>query len=190
MKVVCWDLECTSLSALMGHLLTSGFCEYLPKGASRNHHDTPPSPYIFRIDSSDYKGRTLLDDKKLAVSTRTELEGYDLIIGHNIRMFDIPFLNARLAKYDERPLNTHFVLDTMYFVGYQAMRIGSKKLDNVAKYFSLAEQKTDIDWETWQLAGTGDKKALDQVVEHNKQDVLVLRELYPKLLPYVKNLHR
>lgn len=174
----------------MGHLLTCSFLEIIPGGFSRNHHGTPPAPYTYRIDKKPWTGKNLLDDARLAVAIRDELERFDLIVAHNQRQFDIPYLNARLAKVGERPLQTHFVLDTLYFVGGGAMRIGSRKLDNVAKYFKLPEQKTAIEWEDWQLAATGDKKAMGEVVRHNVADVLVLRDLYPIVLPYVKNLHR
>jgi uncharacterized protein YprB with RNaseH-like and TPR domain len=164
----------------MGRLLCSGFL-------GNSSHD---KPYVFLGDAKQYRGETPIDDSALAVAIRDELEAYDMIVGHNIRMFDIPFLNARLAKADERPLRRHFILDTLYYVGYQQMRIGSKKLDNVQKFFSLGEEKTPITWEDWQLAAQGDKRAMDRVVTHNIQDVKVLKELYPHILPYVANLHR
>ena len=70
------------------------------------------------------------------------------------------------------------------------MRSGSAKLENAQKFFELGESKTAISWEQWQLAATLDKDAMDEVVYHCEQDVKVLRELIPHVLPYIKNLHR
>lgn len=178
MRVVFWDLETTDLKALMGRVLC---CSFKPLGEK---------VYTYRTDEKPYIGRRLIDDSKLVRAVRDELESYNLIVGHNIKMFDIPFLNARLAKHGQRKLRPQFVLDTMYYVGYSAMRIGSKRLDNVQKYFELAEAKTPLDWETWQEAGAGDRKSLNNVVKHCEQDVKVLEELYPIILEYVSNLHR
>lgn len=176
MKVCIWDLETTALTAIMGRILSCAFV------------DLCGDPEVFRMDAKPHKGKTKLDDGRLAVAIRDYLEAHDLIVGHNIRLFDIPLLNARLAKAGERPLRTHFVLDTMFAA--RQMRIGSSRLDNLQKFFALAEAKTPISWETWQLAAQGDARAMDEVVEHNIADVLVTRELYPVVLPYVATLHR
>lgn len=106
-------------------------------------------------------------------------------------MFDVPLLNARLAQVDERPARigekhgvTH--VDLMFYSRGQSMRIGSSKLDNVSKFFKGEELKTDLDGETWQLAAAGDTTAMDDVVTHCEADIKVLREVWPKLAPYVK----
>jgi hypothetical protein len=78
----------------------------------------------------------------------------------------------------------------MWYAGGSSMRIGSRKLDNVQKYFKLGEEKTPIDWEQWQAVATGDPKAMKAVVAHCEADVKVLMEAYWKLLPYVATLHR
>lgn len=176
MNVVFWDLETTGLSAIMGRILSCAFVEL------------ESDPVVYRSDERKLKGKSKIDDAKLAVSIRDMLEAYDMIVGHNIRLFDIPLLNARLAKAHERPLRTHFVLDTMWAA--RRMRIGSSKLENLQKYFALPAAKTPLKWETWQLASQGDKAAMDEVVEHNIADVLVTRDLYPHILPYVATLHR
>lgn len=182
MRICFWDLETTNLSALMGRIVTSAFLEW--------DADSNKEAYVFRCDDTKFRGRSKIDDGKLALATRDELEKYDLICGHNIRNFDIPFLNARLAKAGHRPLNKHFIIDTMYYVGGISMRIGSRKLVNVQKFFNLGEAKTEIDWECWQEAALGEKDAMEEVVVHNIQDVKVLRELYPIILPLVANIHR
>jgi uncharacterized protein YprB with RNaseH-like and TPR domain len=176
MNVGIWDLETTGLTAIMGRILTCSFV------------GLADDPIVYRTDAKPWKGKTKIDDGPLAVAIRDRLETYDMIVGHNIRLFDIPLLNARLAKAGERRLHTHFVLDTMWAA--RQMRIGSSKLVNLQKFFGLLEEKTPISWETWQLASQGDKAALEEVIVHNIQDVLVTRELYPIILPYVANLHR
>jgi uncharacterized protein YprB with RNaseH-like and TPR domain len=188
-KTVIWDLETTDLKALFGRVLC---CSFAP--ADDYVHVAPDgctdAVYTLRGDNKKFKSRSKLDDLKLCVAIRDELERYDLIVGQNVRLFDIPFLNARLAKGGERPLRTHFVLDTMYYFGGTSMRIGSRKLDNAQKFFKLPVSKTEIDWDTWRLAAMLEPEAMDIVVEHCEADVVVTRQLYPKVLPFVGTLHR
>lgn len=148
-------------------------------------------PWTFRQDQTGLRNREdITDDAKLVVAIRDELERYDLMVAHNGRLFDVPMLNARLAKAGERPLKTHFFLDTRWYLNSASMRLGSAKLENAQKYFGLGYQKTAISWDQWQRAAALDRDAMNEVVEHCEQDVLVLRELYPIVLPYVSTLHR
>jgi uncharacterized protein YprB with RNaseH-like and TPR domain len=132
-----------------------------------------------------------VDDGRLAVAIRKELETSDIIVGWNSILHDIPLVNARLAAANERPIRVgerHGVmhLDLMWYAGGQSMKIGGRKLDTVARFFQCENQKTALDGETWQLAATGDRDAMDQVVEHCEADVLVLRDVFPHLAPGVK----
>lgn len=182
MKIVAWDCETTNLSGLMGRILCASFVAISP--------DMEHKPYTFRLDSPKYRGKSNIDDNKLAVAIREELEKYNMVIGWNSKLFDAPFLNARLAKVGERPFHPQFHLDLMYYAGGCSMRIGSKKLVNVQKFFNLSDAKTEISWDNWNLAAGGNKQALNDVVHHCEQDVKVLAQAYWKMLPAVANLHR
>lgn len=176
---VVFDIETTDLKGLMGRMLCVSFLDGQTGEVT-----------TFRADEQPWKGRTKIDDKKLAVACRNHLEKYKLIVGHNSKLFDVPFVNARLAKHGERPIHVEWHMDTRWYLNSASMRIGSAKLDNAQKFFDLGEAKTPISWEQWQLAATLDKSAMDEVVVHCEQDVKVLAELVPHVLPYVKNLHR
>ena len=148
-------------------------------------------PYTFRFDEKPWTGKNKIDDSKLCVAIRDELEKFNLIVGWNSKLHDIPLLNARLSKAGHRPYHCqNFHLDAMWYAGGSSQKIGSRKLDNVAKYYSLDDQKTEISWDEWQLAGSGDADAMKTVIHHCEQDVKVLRAAYWKLLPFVMNLHR
>lgn len=184
MRVLFYDTESTDLAASWGRILCASF---VPLAGE---------PYTFRGDKRPWKGRTRIDDAKLCVAIRDELESADIVVGWNSILHDAPLLNARLMVAGERPCrlgDRHGVrhLDAMYYAGGSSMKIGGRRLDTVAKFFRAENQKTPLDGETWQLAAVGEttedgKLAMDLVVEHCEADVLVLRDLWPHLAPHVK----
>lgn len=186
MKVLVFDTESTDLKAMMGRILCASFA-YMD---AVDGNVTVGVPFTFRADRTPWRGKNRIDDSKLCVAIRDELEKANVIVGWNSKLHDIPLLNARLAKAGERAFSPHLHLDLMWYAGGSSMKIGSRKLDNVAKYFELPAQKTPISWDQWQLAGAGDQEAMGVVVEHCEADVTVLGQAYAHLLPYVKNLHR
>ena len=182
MRIVAFDLETSDLKALMGRIFCCSFMPIVDGVATK--------PYTFHLHESRFKGASKIDDSKLCVAIREELEKYNMIVGWNSKLFDLPLLNARLAKHGTHPCRPQFHADIMWYAGGSSMRIGSRKLVNVQKYFKLGEEKTDIDWEQWQAVATGDAKAMKVVVEHCEADVKVLAEAYWKLLPYISTIHR
>jgi uncharacterized protein YprB with RNaseH-like and TPR domain len=166
----------------MGRIFCCSFQPIVP--------DADVQPYTFHLHERRFKGASKIDDSKLCVAIRDELEKYNCIVGWNSKLFDLPLLNARLAKARERPCRPQFHADMMWYAGGSSMRIGSRKLDNVQKFFKLGEEKTPIEWDTWQQVAAGDQKAMHDVVHHCEQDVKVLMQAYWHLLPYVATLHR
>jgi uncharacterized protein YprB with RNaseH-like and TPR domain len=179
LKITFFDTESTDLSANWGRLLCASFV------------GLDGEVITYRKDRRPFKGRNKVDDSRLAVAIRDEIEKSDIIVGWNSILHDLPLVNARLAAAGERPIRVgerHGVmnLDLMYYAGGQSMKIGGRRLDTVAKFFRCDNQKTPLDGETWQLAATGDAEAMDLVVEHCEADVLVLRDVWPHLAPGVK----
>lgn len=179
LNIVYFDLETTNLTAIMGRLLCCSF------GDSWGQITT------LRVDET--KQRTPIDDRELAVKIRDYLEAEaDIICGWNSKLFDIPFLNARLLRHGERPIRKDIKhVDLMYYAGGQFNKIGSKKLINVQKFApEVPNAKSDVDWDTWALAGMGDVAALNYVVEHCEADIRVLRDVFGQLKPHIVNIHR
>jgi uncharacterized protein YprB with RNaseH-like and TPR domain len=174
-----YDIETSDLKALMGRVLCASVVPLTGKAVT------------FRADDPQYKTDNPIDDSVLVKDYTQYLDdNFDMIVGWNSKLFDLPFLNARLAKAGLQPFKPHFHLDIMWYAGGGSLRIGSRKLDNVAKYFKSPNQKTPIEWDQWQLAMMFDQKAMDNVVKHCEADVKVLRDVYHHLLPYVANIHR
>lgn len=174
-----YDTESTDLNASWGRILCSSFVTL------------DGDPYTFRSDRKPHKGRNAIDDGNLVIAIRDELESADIIVGWNSILHDIPLINARLAKVGERACQLGekygtWHLDMMWYSGGQSMKVGGRKLDTIARFFEAPNQKTPLNGDIWQLASTGDREAMNTVVEHCEADVSVLRDLWPKLAPHVR----
>jgi len=179
------DIEATDLGASWGHVLCCSFC------------DEWGDVKTFRLDDPKYAGDNLADDSRLVVAIRDEMEKYDVVVGHNFRLYDRAFLNARIMRKPkpdgtrERPISLLLkIVDTLFMAGGQNLRLGSRRLDNIARYFELDEQKTPLTGQTWQLAGAGVKEAMDLVVEHCEHDVRVERLAFEVFKPFLTIIHR
>lgn len=172
-----FDIETTDLKAFMGRMLVASIADNWGNVTTRRY--------------TDFERASLIDDRGIAVWLRDELAKYDFLVGWNSKLFDVPFLNARLMRAGEAPLRSDLKhTDLMYMARGQFLKIGSSRLDNVAKFFRLENQKTPISWEEWALAAAGDEEALERVVEHCEFDVLVLRDAYAHLKSLIRIVHR
>jgi uncharacterized protein YprB with RNaseH-like and TPR domain len=191
LKIIAFDTESTDLSASWGRILCASFVEWPSGEVCTLRGDRGKKP-----EDKDWKflpGTGVADDSRLVEAIRDELETADVILSWNGILHDIPLLNARLQVAGKReyrgkqwPKGSH--LDLMYYASGQSLKIGGKRLETVAKFFQLPNQKTPLDGATWQKAGVGDREAMDLVCEHCEADALVLRDTFPILAPHVKKL--
>lgn len=183
MRIRAFDLECTSLSGMIGKVLCGVVKDILPPefGIKTKHR-------IYRGDATQFKSKDIADDSKLCKTISDDLAGADIIIGHNSKLFDRKFLNARLVKAGLAPTRQTFHIDTMWAVRAH-MRVSSK-LVNLQQFLNLPEEKTVLSWDTWMRGAAYDKKAMDEIVEHCVKDVDVLEMAYWKLVPLVRRIER
>ena len=183
MRVTIFDIEATDLGANFGRLLCCGFADLA--------EDAPVEMY--RRDLRPWKGQRLTDDARLAVAIRDRLEVADIVVGWNSILYDVPFINTRLTAAGERRVRLgekygSWHLDLMYYAGGQAMRLPGRKLDTVARFLGTEDSKTPLTPAVWADAAVGEKEAMQEVVEHCTTDVLVLKQVFPKLAPFVKKI--
>jgi uncharacterized protein YprB with RNaseH-like and TPR domain len=186
MKVAFWDLETTGLNANMGNVLACGVLDYATDKVDVYRLDEKP----FRPKRKHRAGRTLDkgDDRKLVVAVRNRLEEAHMNVAHNLHMFDKPYLNARLLYWDERPLAKRMCLDTKPYCGGVSLRIGGTSLKTAQQFFGTGAEKSDLDWEIWRAARELDRDAMDYIVDHCVRDLKVLKEVYDKILPIVRQI--
>ena len=123
-------------------------------------------------------------DKEVVKTLRDVLAGADAICGHNSDKFDVKKLNARIIFHGLKPLPNIPQIDTLKMVKKIAA-FSSNRLDYLSKVLT-GQGKVHVDYTLWLRVMAGDKKALKEMVDYNKIDVLRLEEIYLKLLPYAK----
>lgn len=166
-----WDLETANLNAEFPI-----FC------ASVKEFGGPTK--TFRIDASPGYNKDRSNDEWIIKNLVTELCKYTVAIGYNTQRFDLPFLFTRMFGHgmDIRPLRELRHLDYIWAVRYR-MRLHSARLVSALEFLECKTQKTPLRLRQWAQAAAGNRKALDEIVEHNIKDVEALEELAIKLAP-------
>lgn len=123
------------------------------------------------------------NDKNVCLALRDALSGADLIVGQNIKNFDIRKLNARLIRYGITPLALVPMVDTLLELRKVA-HFPSHRLDYLGKSL-LGAGKLQTEPDLWLRAMKGEKKAINSMVEYCKVDVQRTEDLYLKIRPYI-----
>lgn len=176
-SIAMWDIETPHLKADFGFVMCGSFLTF------------GGEPEIFRIDNFPGYKRDICDDRAICLAMRDRLEQFDMIVTYNGLMFDFKFLNTRLLYHRERKIAPIFHLDLMYTPKYQLVT-HSASLDATATFLKLKESKTKLLPDVWMRASHGHRDAMDEVVNHNIQDVYVLRDAYIELKPYIRNIYK
>lgn len=125
------------------------------------------------------------DDYQVVKKLRDVLATADVVIHHNGDKFDIKRLNARLIYHGLDPLPKIQTVDTLKEVKKIA-DFSSNRLDFLAKTLT-GKGKIHTSPGLWFQVMEGSKKALKEMVQYNKMDVVCLEDVYLWLLPYMKS---
>jgi hypothetical protein len=125
------------------------------------------------------------DDHRIVETLWHLLDKADIVCTHNGERFDIPKIRSRFLVNGLPPTSNYLQIDTLKIVKKE-FGFSSNKLDYIAKVLGI-EGKLPTGLELWIRCMKGDSTALKQLEEYNRQDVLVLENVYMKLRPYMKS---
>ena len=129
---------------------------------------------------------TLLEnDERIVKSLYNLIDEADILIAYNGKNFDIPYMNQRFLVYGLPPYTPSQIIDP-YETAKNVFRFSSNKMDNIATQLGL-QNKIKTDFSLWKRCVEGDEEALKEMLKYNKQDVVVLEEIYCRVLPWIKN---
>ena len=124
------------------------------------------------------------NDKRIVGSLLDLLNKADVVIAHNGMAFDIVKINARAIRWNLTPPSPYQQIDTL-LIARKQFGFSSNKLEALARMFGIPG-KLDTNFKLWSECMKGNQTALDQMEEYNRNDVVVLEEVYLKLRPWVK----
>jgi uncharacterized protein YprB with RNaseH-like and TPR domain len=170
-QITVFDLETSSLKANFGVVL----CGVLkPIGGKCR---------ALRLDDFTDKWS---EDRDLVATLIDELSITLIPVAHNGVRFDRPFLNARAARWALPPLNPRGRIIDPVTVARRHFAMSWNGLESLSVFLQTKHRKHPVDGGLWLRAILDhDKDAMDEIVEHCINDVLVLEEVVTQLQPYL-----
>lgn len=126
------------------------------------------------------------DDSRVCKSLWKLINEADIVIAHNGKRADIPWMNSRFIVNGFLPPKPYQVIDTLE-IAKKGFGFSSNKLDALAGYFGI-KHKLDTDFELWRGCMEGKQESLDYMTKYNKVDVKILEEVFLRLRPWAKGM--
>lgn len=122
------------------------------------------------------------DDKAIVEDLAKAFEDVDILIHQNGDKFDLPWVNGRALYHGIPRIAPVRTLDILK-IARKTFNLNSYRLDYLGEYLGVGN-KIETSYGLWKDVMAGDKRALNQMIEYNQQDVHLLREVYKKIEPY------
>jgi len=116
------------------------------------------------------------DDSNMIRKFREVAKGADEIIAHNGNNFDLKWINTRCLMAGVGPMPIITPVDTLRMTRSK-FRFQSNRLDYLSKRMG-GDGKLHTDFGLWVKTCLGDKKALREMVEYCKNDVVVVQDYH------------
>lgn len=107
------------------------------------------------------------------------LSRVDVVLGHNIRDFDLPVLNGWRLELGMRPFKPITFIDTLRHLKKTAGR--SRSMANLAASMGIKDEKPHVTDHQWRRAGAGDPDVLEYIRRRCHDDVVLNIHLYEQL---------
>lgn len=125
-------------------------------------------------------------EEELVTKLRDLFEEAEVLVAHNANKFDNRVAVGKFLQFGLTPPQPYKTVDTLR-VARGVAKLPSNSLDALCDLFGIGRKSSVTHADLWFRCLQGDKKAWAQMRIYNNQDVNLLRELYLKLLPYIKN---
>lgn len=125
------------------------------------------------------------DDTRVVKSIWKLVNDADIILGHNLKRFDMPKLNSKFLLAKLPPPMPYQMIDTLA-VAYKHFGFSSAKLDYLGQIL-CSKKKLHTDYDLWIRCEAGDADALEYMETYCKGDVDVLESVYIELRPWIRS---
>lgn len=141
----------------------------------------------------EYKKPVVVTDervgrKEMLESLRDHLTGADLVVSWNGAKYDTRMANREFVREGLTPPAPYKEVDLMRIVK-QRFAFPSNKLDYVAQELGVGRKVETGGFDLWRGVMAGDEKAWRKMRQYQKQDVVLLENLFEILKPWIKMPH-
>jgi hypothetical protein len=127
------------------------------------------------------------NDKHLVKKLISLFNEADIIVAHNGISFDNKTSNTNILKHDLIPPAPVKTIDTKV-VAKKHFRFDSNSLDALAAFLSVGRKLKHKGFDMWKECLEQDlSSAWKDMAKYNKHDVVILKGVYYKLLPWISN---
>jgi len=125
------------------------------------------------------------DGKRKMVKRVWELlDEADVVLHFNGRRFDVPHLQREFLEMKLLPPSPYKQID-LYATVKRQFRFQSNKLAHVSKQLGFAGKVEHEGFPLWLKCMAGDEDAWARMCDYNRQDVVLLEEMYDRLRPWI-----
>lgn len=125
------------------------------------------------------------NDKELVKDIVEVIEKADYVIGHFSDKFDMRFIRSRALINGIAPPPPVAQIDT-YKLAKKYFHLNANRLDYLGKILGVG-RKINTAWDLWERCAKGERKAINEMADYNRQDVLLLEQVFLKMLPHVES---
>lgn len=129
-----------------------------------------------------------LDDFELTNFARNLLDEADYSVAHNGNAFDVKKVNAKIAEHNLMPPAPHSQIDTL-LVARRNMKMSSNRLDSLGQTLGLGRKINHSGFSLWVRCMAGEPAAWDEMGKYATQDVVLLEQIFERLLPWIKGIN-
>lgn len=125
------------------------------------------------------------DDSQLVAELWCAIEEADMIVAHNLDRFDMPLFKARCVINGFAPPKRVKQIDTLKLA--KQMKFQSNRLDSLGYVLGEGSKIKHSGIDLWVKCMEGDLTSLQAMEEYNRQDVVLLRNVYHRLKAFDNN---
>lgn len=122
------------------------------------------------------------DDFRVLAQMYDAIEEADILVYQNGDRFDLPKIKTRCIYYELPPPKVCKTVDTLKIA--KQLGFPSNRLDALGDYLGVGRKQPNSGISLWLDCLAGDEDALAEMFEYNKQDVLLLRDVYKRIRAY------
>lgn len=124
------------------------------------------------------------DDERITRSLWDYLNGTHILIGHNIKDFDIKVMNTKFLLYGLPPISSFQIIDTLK-IAREKFAFASNKLSFINKALGIKQKLENSGMKLWIECMHGNKKSLDEMLEYCKVDTSAVEDLYYQFRSFI-----